>query len=176
MKLNQMLLVGATQKHIGKTAFSTRVIKSVTRAGIPLVAAKITVIRDGKKTKNGWILDEEKGEHPHKDTGRMLAAGASKVFWLRCEEQFMQQGMDELLKEVEDLPLVAESNSIRHIVTPSLFIMIRPTVESELKPTAQAVLSFPHQEIRVEMHGDDILYQPDIADQVHFIDGIWKVK
>ncbi len=174
--VERMLLIGATQKHIGKTSFTVSLIRNMVDRGEAVAAAKITVIRGDKKSSRGWVVDAEQGEHPHKDTGRMFSAGAQAVYWVRCEERFMKEALTDLLERTQGMPLVAESNSIRHVVEPSLFVIIRPEVENNMKPTAEAVLSYPHREIVASSSEDGtVSYTPDLVRSLSFTEGRWII-
>ena len=96
LKLQNMLLIGAADRNVGKTSFACSIIKKYSDS-LPVVALKITVIKekDGKCPRGGqgcgvctslssdFLITEEFNSASGKDTSKMLVAGATKVFWLR---------------------------------------------------------------------------------------------
>lgn len=162
-----MLLIGATEKHAGKTTLSVKVIKKfkTEHHDRELVAIKITILRDGKHSVSGYKITDETKRDSVKDTARMLNAGADKVLWLRCDEFHAEEGVEKLMKQVpEDALIVCESNSARNYIEPGLFLMIRKSDEGEIKETAKKVLRYPNIEIRTDMKKDQIIYNPDISE------------
>ncbi len=147
-----ILLLGASGQNQGKSTLACHLIGRQAKAG-PVVGAKITTIRErgGECPRGGegcgvcgslegdWDLSEELGENPGKDTGRMLAAGAEQVFWLRVCQGHLEEGVRALLHLVGDRPLVCEGNSPRLVLEPSLFLVARDRSNLVAKPSAAAV-------------------------------------
>jgi hypothetical protein len=90
-----------------------------------------------------------------KDTAQLLEAGAARVFWLRCRRGALARGFAAFLDKagqagaagaaprsegsLSDRPLViCESNSLREIVKPAVFIMLNNAAE-KMKPSAARV-------------------------------------
>ncbi len=148
-----MLLVGASGQNQGKSTLVCRLIARHA-ADHKIVGAKITTIleRNGECPRGGegcgvcsslegdWDLTEEKGENPHKDTGRMLAAGADQVFWLRVCKEHLEAGVRALLQRAgPHRPLICEGNSPRLVLIPDLFGVTRDQAGVAAKPSATAV-------------------------------------
>ena len=73
-----------------------------------------------------YCITDEVNAPADKDTARLLAAGASKVFWLRTLKTHLHEGFSALLERVEpDSMLVCESNSLRQVVEPGIFLMVK---------------------------------------------------
>ena len=162
-------MVGATEKHAGKTSFTTAVIKDLKKKypETVIVALKITILWEGKHSVSGYRITNETDMGSVKDTGRMLTAGADKVLWLRCDEFNVEKGIEQLLSEMpENGVVICESNSARNYIEPGLFIMVRKSDEGTLKTTALSVMDFPHIEIRSSMNGHSVEYNPDIAEKI----------
>jgi len=86
---------------------------------------------------------EEAASSDATDTGRMLKAGARRVFWLKVRRDHLQEGLEALMKLVpDDACLVAEGTSARTAIEPGLFIVIRGTHEAAMKESCAAVLPF----------------------------------
>jgi molybdenum cofactor guanylyltransferase len=156
-----MLLVGASGQNQGKSTLTCRLIERHA-ARQKIVGAKITTIleRNGECPRGGegcgvcsslegnWDLSEETGANPHKDTGRMLAAGADQVFWLRVCREHLVEGVRALLDRVgPDRPLICEGNSPRLVISPGLFLVMRDREGQAAKPSAAAVAHHADQSL-----------------------------
>ena len=152
LHLPNWLLIGAAGRNAGKTELACALVDRHK----PVAAVKITVVRPentGGCPRGGegcgvcssvndtpyWIREETDPSSP-KDTSRLLAAGASPVLWLCCRQAALPEALDALLPLLPDRPVIAESNSLRHLVTPSLFVMVRLKDDRAFKPSARAVL------------------------------------
>ncbi|GMO34706.1 MAG: hypothetical protein Ta2F_10850 [Termitinemataceae bacterium] len=150
-----LILIGSAGRNSGKTFLAVELIK---RLAVPLAALKITSIEklDGKCQRGGrgctacslntdFCIEEElskNGQPPEKDTSLLLAAGAKKVFWLRCLRSKLEQGYAAFSEKIAGPPpyplVICESNSLRKIIKPKLFIMIMNT-EGGIKKSASDV-------------------------------------
>jgi len=152
MSLPNMLLIGSAGRDAGKTEFAAALIGHLApRTG--LIGVKATVIRrnDGSCPRGGrgcgvcsslrgpYEITAETSCDSGKDTSRLLAAGAERVFWLRVRQDSMAEGVRALLDTAgREALLVCESNSLRHAVKPGLFIMVR-RINQPFKQSAAAV-------------------------------------
>jgi len=156
-----MLLIGAAGRDAGKTTFACEIIRRFGSA--PINAAKVTAIqaRDGLCPRGGegcgvctslegdFCITEESDADGKKDTQRLLAAGAQRVLWLRVLKSKLEDGARVFLDSFcPDTPLVCESNSLRNIVVPGLFLMVKHSESREMKVSAKRVMS----------HADAIIY------------------
>jgi len=166
-RVKNMLLVGATEKHAGKTTLTEKIIRKIKTSdtNLKLVAVKITILRDGKHSVSGYKITDETKRDSVKDTARMLNAGADKVLWLRCDEFNAEDGINKLLAQIpENSLIVCESNSARNYIDPGLFIMVRKNDEGKIKVTAQKVLNYPNIEVRTEMANNNVIYEPEVVE------------
>ncbi len=146
-------MVGSTGRNTGKTEFACALIRSL-KERYPVHAVKITTIYDGCTTcirgdegcgvctsmKGELRLNEERRLDRKKDTSRMLAAGAEKVWWLRVREGSLAEAARQLASLVPDEGiLVFESNSMRRVCEPDLFFMLGSYENPEVKDSARAV-------------------------------------
>jgi len=153
IRVPHMLLVGASGQNQGKSTLTCRLIAHHA-ATHKVVGAKITTIRErnGECPRGGkgcgvctslegdWALSEETGENPDKDTGRMFAAGADQVFWLRVFQSHLAEGVGALLDRIgPGRPLICEGNSPCLVLSPGLFLVIRDLTGQAVKPSAAAV-------------------------------------
>jgi len=119
----------------------------------------------------GFTISEEKDFSSDKDTSRLLASGASKVFWLKSRENFLLEGFEELLKEVDsDSLIICESNSLRKFVVPGLFLIVSDKNSDVFKPSSSEVIKFSDRIISL----DGKNYDFDIS-TIRIEDGRWTI-
>lgn len=181
-----MLLVGGAGRNSGKTRLSCALIRSFGRR-YPLVGLKVTAIqdRDGPcprgnedgcgvctSLEQNYLITREDGSPEGKDTSLMLEAGAERVFWLRVLREQLLQGAQALLRRVgQDALCICESNSLRQVVEPGVFIIARAKGARSIKPSSRAVLHLAHRVALSDADGLDIT--PEDFDVV---DGGWILK
>lgn len=154
----RVIIVGGHTRSIGKTQLVCDVITAFPDAN--WIAGKITQYGHGVCAKNGENCDCAPTEHVcaldwemHSDTGtdsgRFLAAGARRSFWLRTKQGLLAEGLPLLrtaLNEVsadaggESLPLILESNSLLQFLKPSLYFAVVDPAKEDFKDSARLVL------------------------------------
>ncbi|AGK95339.1 hypothetical protein [Clostridium pasteurianum] len=152
--LPQMLLIGSSGRNSGKTTLAASLIRHW-KDKFPITALKITTIeeKDGKCPRGGrgcgvctnikenFELIEEKTSDSNKDTSLLLAAGAERVYWLKVLKTHIKEGIEYFLTEIpENNLIICESNSLRNIVRPGVFIMLKNTQNSNIKKSASEVM------------------------------------
>lgn len=172
LKLPNMLLIGATGRNAGKTELACALIRKYVEQKI--VALKVTAIdkSDGSCPRGGrgcgvcssldgrYCITEETEPPPGKDTARLLKSGAHKVFWLRVLRPHLLDGLEKLLEVVGPATaFVCESNSLRTVVEPGLFLMVKCRGSQPYKATAQAVREFADRTLTF----DGQTFNPDAA-------------
>jgi molybdopterin-guanine dinucleotide biosynthesis protein A len=153
------LVVGAVARNSGKTEFACAIIREFHRTH-PVVGVKVTAITEGKSVcprggegcgvcaafEGDFHIDEETGEQPDKDTARMLASGASRVFWIRCRRQRIGAALKALAPRLGPGTLVvAESNSLARAIEPDLLLMVKDPRGSSVKASAADVMPLAHR-------------------------------
>ena len=153
LKLDGMLMIGSAGRNAGKTVLACAAIKKFCKS-TNITGIKVTTIKakDGKCPRGGrgcgvcssldgdFCITEELKRNSSKDTSRLLAAGASRVFWLRVMRSHLEQGLTALLSIMgSDAISVCESNSLRHVVEPGLFLMVTSPNLKRWKGSAQDV-------------------------------------
>lgn len=150
-----MILIGSAGRNAGKTEFACRLIRTVA-ADLPVVGIKITTLSDNEATgcprgKDGcgvcdgveepFSLSEEISAEGDKDTARMKAAGARRVFWLRARRSRLADGIRALMEGVgRNACVVCESNSARTVLEPGMFLVIKSAGCRDIKETCAAVI------------------------------------
>jgi hypothetical protein len=160
-----MVLVGATGRNAGKTTAAVLLIAAL-QGSAEEEALKVTTAdhsgdavchRGGEGCgacffREPFLLEEELDPSSGKDTSRLLAAGAERVFWLRATPSTLAEGLAAYLASVPPGRLiVAESNSLRTVVRPGCFIMAKDP-SGTLKPSAETVASLADLEIGGKPH------------------------
>ena len=150
----EMLLIGAAHRQAGKTEFACRVIGRLAPQR-PIIGIKVTSVdRDdpssGPQAAAGddravplpaYSIDEERRLTGDKDTSRMLRAGAVQVLWLRVGRPHLAAGVGEVLQRVPAGALiVCESNAVREVVEPGLFLVVRRLDDPNCKPSYARVV------------------------------------
>jgi molybdopterin-guanine dinucleotide biosynthesis protein A len=153
IRLENMLMIGSSGSNVGKTELACSLLRKL-GSDHRIVGVKVTAIeaKDGSCPRGGqgcgvcssmdaeYRITEETDRRSRKDTGRLLAAGAGKVYWLRVMRTHLCQGLTALLETVgRDTVVICESNSLRQVVEPGLFLIVDRTNRKPWKHSAQQV-------------------------------------
>lgn len=185
IKIPGMLMVGAANRNAGKTEFICSLIR---KFGLKhkIIGIKVTTIEqangicprgeDGCGTcealKGNFCITEETDKHSDKDTCRMLAAGAARVFWLRALKSHLKEGITAVQDIIGDKAiLVCESNSLRQVVEPQLFVMVKNSDAKNFKRSAKEVVQYTDRLIFSDGDGFDIY-----LNEIELLDNIWTIK
>ncbi len=152
IRLPGMLLIAGASRDAGKTTFAGEVVRRFADpAG--LVAVKVTTIhQEGEHCPRGRhgcgvcaalrrdyeLIEERLGDAPDKDTGRLLAAGARRALWMKTRRASLAQAAAALAGAIGPQVSVCESNSLRLVARPDLFLMVG-WKDGPVKPSAAAV-------------------------------------
>lgn len=180
-----MLLIGSTGRNAGKTLLACGLLARYAGQGTPLAAGKVTAVqeRDGTCPRGGagcgvcstltgaYCLTEETERGGSKDTQRLLTAGAERVHWLRVLKAHLEEGAERLLSEWGNRPAVCESNSLRAVVEPGVFVMCRPADDEAVKASAASVLA--EADCIVTFDGDA---HDGGLDRFFLQDGAWQIR
>jgi hypothetical protein len=151
----QIIVVGGHTRSIGKTQLVCDLIAALPDEN--WIAGKITQYGHGVCAQNGQDCDCAPDEHvcaiswemraSATDSGRFLAAGARRSFWLRTKQGFLAEGMPLLrnaLHELEREPdwdgtgrVILESNTLLQFLKPSLYLMVLDPSKSDFKESAK---------------------------------------
>ncbi len=180
-----LLMIGSFARNSGKTELACRIIRRHADEA-PVVGLKVTTVErtDGRcphgDTGCGvcsshtvpWVVSRELDRESPKDTCRLLASGAHEVFWLRVRRSELAAGAAELLRHVPKGRLcVCESNSLRTVVEPGLFLQVRAADATHAKPSARAVA---HLADRVVV-SDGRSFDLDLG-RISVVDGRWVLR
>jgi molybdopterin-guanine dinucleotide biosynthesis protein A len=183
--LRNMLMIGAAESNVGKTDLACLLIGRFSRLG-DVVAVKVTTIRetDGSCPRGGegcgvcsgfegrYCITEEGAAPPDKDTARMHASGAGRVLWLRVMEDHLEEGATALVESIgRAQAVICESNSLRRIIEPGMFLMVKDGSSNRYKPSAREMRKHADRIVRYDGETFDI----DI-DDIAFSGGAWMLK
>lgn len=161
MKAPEVLLLGSAGRHAGKTGLACEVIRHHKEAH-PLYAVKVTTIREETAScpRGGegcgvchafdgrFSLEVVQDGLPRKDTTRLLHAGAARVFWLRVREEYLAEAVAEAVRMIPPgAPSVWESNAVRQVMDPGLFLILRDKANPGMKESCRRVLDLADQVI-----------------------------
>lgn len=184
-----MIMIGATGRNTGKTEMACRLIKKFI-SGHTVIALKVSTLRDTDATSpsgdeghglsnssgDGYLLTEEEMGNPQKDTSKMLAAGAHIVYWLRARNDCLAKAMETFLKSINNNPeqiIICESNSLRQVVKPGLFLINQNSRDQAIKPSCQDVICF--QDHMIQFDSEKFVFDIDAGD-INYLNGNWFIR
>lgn len=146
IKNKQILLIGGATRNVGKTTFSCAVIEEFSKTH-SIIALKIKTLYEGDNFFHGKDRNPLKGDYRiiealdnngDEDTMRMLKAGAKQVFRMKVKSDFIKTAFDDFFGQIPDNRFIlCESNSLRKVIEPDLFLMIKHKNSNEIKPSAK---------------------------------------
>ena len=184
-RLDGMLMIGSAGANVGKTGLASALIKKFGKSR-DIVGIKVTTIKakDGQCPRGGrgcgvcssldgdFCITQETNRNSGKDTGRLLAAGASRVFWLCVLRTHLDEGIKTLLDMIgPDAVLICESNSLRKVVEPGLFFMVRGRNVKGWKSSAREVRQYADKIVVSDRGRFDF----DL-DRIKLINGKWTIQ
>lgn len=141
-----LVVVGGHSRNIGKTSVVAGLIRKLRE--IRWTAVKITQYGHGVCTNRGEACGcEAEPDHPfalseeyepsRTDSGRFLAAGAERSFWLRAPSGELARAASTLRKILDhSRDVIVESNSVMELVQPDVFLMLMDFSCEDFKPSS----------------------------------------
>ena len=146
-----IVVVGGHTRNIGKTSVVAGLIAAMPE--MHWTAFKITQFGHGMCSANGEPCDCTTAEHTvavseervggdaTTDSGRYLAAGAMRSFWVRTRQGDLSEAMPRIRKEIERAEnVVIESNSILRFLRPDLYLSVLDPETVDFKDSAKYFL------------------------------------
>ena len=141
-----LLVVGGNSHNIGKTSVAAAVIQSLPEAG--WTAVKITQYDAGECSTGQSACRCDGSEHPYTlleqtepastDSGRFLAAGALRSYWLRTARGNLGYAVPELRKMIRtSRNVLLESNGVLQFLRPDLYLLVLDTSLKDIKDSAR---------------------------------------
>ena len=145
-----LVIVGGHSRNIGKTSVVEGLIRALPE--FEFVAVKITQFGHGVCSNHGRSCGcETEAEHPYAlseeyepgstDSGRFLAAGARRSFWLRTRAGELRAAaapLGKLLAHNENV--IAESNSLLELANPDLYLVTLDFSRADFKDSSARYL------------------------------------
>lgn len=154
INVRNMILIGSTGRNSGKTTIAKELIVR-SQHQFTIYGLKIITISGAKgkcqrgetgcgictSIDEGYELIEERNQVGNKDTMQLLRAGCQKVFLLKVFHDHLLEGFLAFLHLVpEHAVIVCESNSLREVAEPGLFLMMDN--HKKVKQTAAKVIEY----------------------------------
>ncbi len=153
---SNLLIIGSTGRNTGKTEFACRIIEKHSTQKEIIGVKVVPVDKNEGDCHRGlegcglcnsltgdYKIIEEMAIDSFKDTSRMLKAGAKKTYLLLVDRNSLEKGIIALLKIIPDNALIViESNSIRKVIEPGLFIVIKEFTNNSVKNSCAEVIEF----------------------------------
>ncbi len=185
IRFPKMVMIGAAGRDAGKTYFATTLLRRFSNAH-DIIGIKVTPIERVEQScphgrtdcnvcaslKGKFEIVEETDPAPDKDTCKLLAAGAKRVYWLRSLKSHLKEAAAALLEIVgEDKICICESNSLRNVVEPGIFLMLKNRNTKDVKPSSEKVA---HQADRLVLF-DGANFEIDL-DNITLAESGWTLK
>lgn len=148
-ELKKMIIIGGSHRQSGKTDVACHIIKKLMKKG-PVICLKVCShdpndLRDTKADfmlDDYWLVKEEPSEGT-KSTDKMYASGAKAVYRLIAMKEALNEAFELFLEEVgTESVVVCESNSLREIVKPALFVFVQKKTDEKEKNSSARVRQF----------------------------------
>ncbi len=146
-----IVVVGGHSRNIGKTSVVEGLIAALPE--LRWTAFKVTQFGHGMCSANGEPCDCETAEHTlavseervggdsTTDSGRYLAAGAVRSFWVRTRLGDLSEVMPRIRKELERAEnVIIESNSILRFLRPDIYLSVLDPETADFKDSARYFL------------------------------------
>lgn len=180
-----LLVVGGAGRNCGKTELASRLVARHARS-VPVVGLKVTTVDRGdghcphgadgcgacSSLDEPWIVSRELDRSSDKDTSRLLASGARRVYWLRVLRSELADGAADLLSRLPSGWLgVGESSSLVSVVEPGLFLLVRAAGSTRAKPSARAAAHLADGVVVSNGRSFDLE-----LDRISVVDGQWALR
>jgi hypothetical protein len=153
-----VVVVGGHSRSVGKTSVICGLIRAL--PDFDWTALKITQYGHGICSHDGKpcecadplhpvMISSESGAKPATDSGRYLASGARRAFWLRTAAGDLAEAMPRLRALLsEGGNFIIESNSLIQVLRPDFYVLVVNGAKPDFKVSCQRVID------RVDMVAD----------------------
>jgi molybdopterin-guanine dinucleotide biosynthesis protein A len=184
INLDGMLMIGATSTNVGKTELACALLGKFSKKH-DIVGIKVTTIKDnnGQCPRGGegcgvcssldgnFRITEEFNKSSGKDTSRLLAAGAVRVFWIRALKEHLSEAITALMDVIGSKTVsICESNSLRQVIEPGLFLIVRNNGSDFWKSSARHARKYADRIVVSDGNSFDL----DLG-RIKLVDGKWTL-
>ena len=149
------IVVGGHGRNVGKTSLVAAIISAWPQCS--WTAVKISSHWHSGKESSGCTgaeeicrIEEELDRDSVKDTGRYLAAGASRSFWVRIRDGRLEEALPQMMPVLRySQHAIIESNGIVRYIRPDLYLMVLRYDVGEYKDSAIETLPQAHAVVAV---------------------------
>ncbi len=132
---NRLLIIAGSGRNTGKTTLATSIIKNLS-SHYSFIGLKVCTKRTGEEKYHGvhedipsdsFSIYRETGTDPHKDTAKMMVAGAEKAFFIIADKSKVLDTYKAIREFAinDNAYIVCESGSLRKHVKPALFLFLQ---------------------------------------------------
>ena len=148
-----LVVIGGHSRNIGKTSLACGIIAATEDQN--WTAVKITLFGHGICSADGkpcscavddpdhpFVINEEHDVNGDHDTGRMLAAGARRVLWVRAPQGSLADAIPGLRERLgDDQRVLIESNSILDYMRPDVYLPLLDYSQPDFKASTARLLA-----------------------------------
>jgi len=170
---SNILAISGTGRNVGKTTLTCGIIKKLGMDQKP-TAVKISphfheVDYDNPISEeyDAYSIYKEDRNDRGKDSSKMLAAGADRVFYIQAKDDHLGDVWRRLSQNIKkDMPVIIESGGIDEIIEPGLSILVTKTgykkSNKEGRSSRQVMTCFEHFD--------------HIINKINFKEGNWEIR
>jgi len=127
MHCPRLVLIAGSERNVGKTFLAEHFIRELSQSNCVIglkISSHMHVLNDDVVVKAGdsvnWIIGEEQNRNSHKDSGRLLKAGARQVIYAQIKtDQYLQEVINWLKAVLlNDEIVVCESAALGQYIEP----------------------------------------------------------
>jgi hypothetical protein len=157
-----IVVVGGHSRNVGKTSVMEGIARALPDLG--WTAVKITQYGHGICSSHEKACNCDGGtDHPYAlteehapsltDSGRYLAAGALRSYWLRTRQNELGEGMPALRRIIAaSTSTLIESNSVLNFLRPDVYVFVLDYAIADMKDSARRFLD--RADVLVTLHDD----------------------
>jgi len=149
-----IILIGGHARNVGKTSVAAAVVSAFPERR--WTAVKISSHWHDRNEDaveeniEGICRIDEELQKGSTDTGRYLAAGAARSYWIRVRPGKLEECLPQLAPVFDGGDVVVESNAIARFARHELFLMVYRQGIGEFKESARKALPLAHAIVAVE--------------------------
>ena len=164
--LPHLLLISGSGRNCGKTTLACEIIKNIS-ANAQVIALKISPHFHLLSDKQALLFEDpnlkiyrELDETTEKDSARMLKSGATHVYYVQCEDNYLPSAWHQVSKILPiNSPVVCESGSLGLVYKAGLHLLVEGRNTDKMK---RSYLNNRNLSDRI-MHFDGRKFSVDIA-------------
>lgn len=174
-----ILLISGLGRDTGKTLLATKVIEKF--AHLSVTAIKVSPHFHSSQEQELILgipkffeVYEETNPSGHKDSSRMLNAGAKKSFYIQCTDKTLERVLNIMIMHLDrNMPIVCESGALSKYLVPGIHVLMSPIHRDAIgkKPTIYSDKKLPSGTPNVTLNLSN--YEKFLK-KLRFKDGVWQ--